>query len=67
MNKGERVKSLMGPGGLRCGCCGGQGGRRRGTHRRMVRGAVRMARKTSNRREVREGRRELEDKRGETA
>jgi hypothetical protein len=33
----------------------------------MVRGAVRMARKTSNRREVREGRRELEDKRGETA
>ena len=54
--KGDKVKSLMGPGGLRCGCCGANAGRRRKAHKRMVRKTVRAARKAQKRRAIREGR-----------
>ncbi len=56
--KSERIKSgrgKFGPGGLRCGCCGGQGGRRRATHKRLVRKEIRAIRKGDERRAIREG------------
>lgn len=61
MNKSDKVKSLMGKGGLRCFCCGGSAGRRRGAHRRMVRSVVRAARKRNKTRAIREGKNERED------
>jgi len=61
MKHGERVKSLDGPGGLRCACCGGQAGRRRQTHRQGVRVKVRSFRKANKRRAISDGRAEMED------
>jgi hypothetical protein len=46
--KSERIKSgrgKVGPGGLRCDCCGGAGGRRRASHKRGVRKFVRGIRR----------------------
>jgi len=66
MNKSDRIKSLGGPGGLRCTCCGGCNPRRP-AQLRAVRSTVRAARKANKTRAIREGRHELEDNRAEKA
>lgn len=38
MRRSERIKSLGGPGGLRCPCCGGGG------HKRLSNGAKKLKR-----------------------
>jgi len=46
--RSERIKSgrgEIGPGGLRCDCCGGSGGRRGKAHKRGVRSFVRGLRR----------------------
>lgn len=53
--KGDKIRSLMGPGGLRCACCGGSAGRRRQAHKNKVRSVVRAARKKDKARAIREG------------
>jgi len=53
--KSEKIKSIGGSGGLRCGCCGQSGGRHRAAHKRGVRSMVRSVRKGNKARAIREG------------
>lgn len=53
--KGDKVRSLMGPGGLRCDCCGASAGRRGKAHKRAVRSNVRAARRKDKLRAIKEG------------
>lgn len=63
--KSERILSgqgQCGPGGLKCHCCGGADGGRKGrTEKRAVRKFVRGLRRKGNKRAISEGRREMED------
>ena len=63
MAKSERIKSgagRVGPGGMRCGCCGGQGGRRRASGKREARNVVRGIRRDSEAGAIAEGLAEFE-------
>jgi len=63
--KSERILSgqgLCGPGGLKCGCCGGADGGRKGkAKKRAVRTFVRSLRRKANKRAISDGRQEMEN------
>lgn len=63
--KSERILSgqgQCGPGGLKCRCCGGADGGRKGkANKRAVRNFVRSLRRKANKRAISAGRREMED------
>ena len=62
--RSERIRSgqgRCGPGGLKCSCCGGADGGRKGkANKRGVRSFVRSLRRKGNKRAISEGRRDME-------
>ena len=63
MRKGDRVRSgqgKIGPGGLKCECCGGSHGRKGKSKNREVKEFVRRLRRADNKRSIAEGLREID-------